>query len=63
MIDVNHATAKELEQLNGVGPAISKRIVEYRQTHGRFSTPEDLINVRGIGAAKLEKMRSQILIR
>ena len=63
MVDVNHATAKELEQLNGIGPAISKRIVEYRQTHGRFNTPEDLINVRGIGPAKLEKMRSQILIR
>lgn len=63
MVDVNHATAKELEQLNGVGSAISKRIVEYRETHGRFNSPEDLINVRGIGSAKLEKMRSQILIR
>ena len=62
-VDVNHATAKELEQLTGVGPAIAKRIVEYRNTHGRFNAPEDLINVRGIGAAKLEKMRPQILIR
>lgn len=62
-VDINHATAKELEQLNGIGPAIAKRIVDYRNSNGRFNTPEDLINVKGIGAAKLEKMRSQILIR
>lgn len=62
-VDINNATAKELEQLNGIGPAIAKRIVDYRNSNGRFNTPEDLINVKGIGAAKLEKMRSQILIR
>ncbi len=63
LVDVNTATAKELEQLNGVGPAIAKRIVEYRNTHGKFSSPEDLIKVKGIGSAKLERMRPQILIR
>ena len=63
LIDINRASAKELEQLTGVGPATAKRIVEYRQLHGNFTRPEDLINVRGIGAAKLEKMRGQIVIR
>ncbi|MBR6901090.1 MAG: helix-hairpin-helix domain-containing protein [Synergistaceae bacterium] len=63
LIDINSATEKELEQLKGVGPAIAKRIVEYRTARGKFSSPEDLINVKGIGSAKLEKMRPQILIR
>lgn len=62
-IDVNHADAQELEKLNGIGPAIAKRIVEYRTSHGKFSKPEDLIKVKGIGPAKMEKMKSQILIR
>jgi len=61
-ININSATAQDLEKLNGVGPAIAKRIIEYRNSHGNFSKPEDLLNVKGIGKAKLEKMRAQILI-
>ena len=63
LVDVNHASESELQKLNGIGPALAKRIIEYRQSHGAFTKPEDLIKVRGIGSAKLEKMRSQILIR
>ena len=63
MVDINHADAAELEKLTGVGPAIAKRIIEYRNKNGRFTKPEDLINVRGIGQKTLEKMRDQIVIR
>lgn len=63
LVDINNASESELQRLNGVGSVIAKRIIEYRNTHGRFNSPEDLINVRGIGSAKLEKMRKQILIR
>ena len=62
-IDINTATQKQLEQLKGVGKVTAKRIIEYRQTHGRFTKPEDLINIKGISSAKLENMRSQIIIR
>lgn len=62
-VDVNHADTKELERLTGIGPAIAKRIVEYRKSHGNFTKPDDLIKVKGIGPAKLEKMRGQIVIR
>ena len=62
-IDINSASEKELEKLNGVGPAIAKRIVEYRKNNGRFTSPKDLINVKGIGDAKLKKMLPQIFIR
>ncbi|MBQ9628319.1 MAG: helix-hairpin-helix domain-containing protein, partial [Synergistaceae bacterium] len=63
LVDVNNASESELQKLTGVGPAIAKRIYEYRQKNGRFKSAEELIHVRGIGPAKLEKMRSQILIR
>ena len=63
LIDINRASQKELERLTGVGPATAKRIIEYRNQHGRFTKPEDLLNIRGIGAAKLSSMKSQILIR
>ena len=62
-IDINRASQKDLERLTGVGPAIAKRIIDYRNQRGRFTKPEDLLNVRGIGAAKLNNMRHQILIR
>ena len=62
-VDINHADAQELQKLKGVGPAIAKRIIDYRNAHGRFTKPEDLINVRGIGSKTLEKMRDQIIIR
>lgn len=63
LIDINSASEIELQKLDGVGPAISKRIIEYRQAHGAFSRPEDLLRIKGIGQAKLNKMRSQIQIR
>ena len=48
-IDVNSATAAELERLPRVGPALAQRIIDYRQRHGPFQAPEDLRHVRGIG--------------
>lgn len=62
-VDINNATAKELELIKGVGSVIAQRIIEYRETHGRFNSPDDLIHIKGIGSKKLEKMRPQILIR
>lgn len=48
-VNLNSATAAELEKLPGVGPATAARIVEYRQKNGAFKKIEDLMNVRGIG--------------
>lgn len=62
-VDINRANAKDLERLTGVGPVTAKRIIEYRQSHGAFTKPEDLTNVRGINWSKLDKIRGQIVIR
>ena len=63
LIDINHASESELQRISGVGSAIAKRIIEYRNSHGSFSRVEDLLKVRGIGASKLDQIRSQVVIR
>lgn len=60
-INVNTASASELEALPGVGPAIAARIVQHREQHGAFKQVEDLDAVKGIGAAKLEQLRGSIV--
>ncbi len=62
MININTAGNEELQSLNGIGPAMAQRIIEYRQTNGRFEKTEDLTKVRGIGGAKFQKMKGQISI-
>lgn len=59
-IDLNRATAAELEGLPGVGPVLASRIVAYRDLHGPFAVVEDLLDVGGIGEAKLAAMRDSI---
>lgn len=59
-IDLNAASASDLEALPGVGPVLAARIVAYRVDHGPFVTIEDLLDVPGIGEAKLAQMRDVI---
>jgi competence protein ComEA len=59
-LDINAATAADLEELPGVGPVLAERIVAYRNEHGSFSAVEDLLDVPGIGEAKLSGMRDAI---
>lgn len=60
-VNVNQADATQLEALNGVGPAIAQKIVEWRTQNGPFKSPEDLAQVSGIGPKKLEAMRAQVI--
>ncbi len=56
-IAVNGASAAELEQLPGIGPALARRIVAYRETCGDFRSLEDLGHVQGIGPKTLDRLR------
>jgi competence protein ComEA len=56
-VNLNTATTEQLDTLPGVGPATAERIVEHRRSQGPFLRPEDLMNVKGIGASRFEKMR------
>ena len=61
-ISINRATVSDFDSLDGIGPVIAQRIVEYRKTHGPFMTIEDLQKVSGIGEAKFAQIKSKIRI-
>lgn len=61
-IDINQASAKELEALPGIGPVLARLIIEERNRVGRFSSVEDLLRVKGIGKKKLAKIKDKIKI-
>ena len=56
-VDVNSATAEQLEELRGIGPALATAIVEHRDEHGPFASLDELTEVPGIGPAKLDAVR------
>jgi competence ComEA-like helix-hairpin-helix protein len=56
-IDLDRATAPELERLPGIGPALAARILADRAARGPFGTPEALLRVRGIGPRTLDRIR------
>ena len=59
-ISLSSATAADLETLDGVGPALAARIVEWRQAHGGFSSVDQVDDVPGIGPARLEALRPHL---
>ena len=59
-ININKATATELQTLPGIGPAYSQRIIQYREQNGSFKSVEDLLKVKGIGPAKMSDLRDLV---
>jgi len=62
VVNVNSASAAELEQLPGIGPKVAARIVDYRTKKGPYRKLEELMNVQGIGEKSFLKLRSQLSI-
>lgn len=60
LVNINTATAEELETVTGIGPVLAQAILDYRAEHGDFHTIDELLEVRGIGSAKLDAMRDEI---
>lgn len=61
-ININTAGAEELQELSGVGPALSERIIAYREANGRFARIEDLQNVSGIGETRFANLKDKICV-
>ncbi len=61
-ININTASAEELDKLPGIGPSIAKAIVDYRTKNGPFNKVEDINDVKGIGDALFEKIKDQITV-
>jgi len=61
-VDLNAASADDLDTLPGVGPATAAAILAYRERHGPFASVDDLAKVRGIGQAKLDALRGLVTV-
>ena len=60
-ININTASARELEKLPGIGKVIAQRIVDYRTTYGFFTSHNDLLKVKGLGVKKIERLKKKIV--
>jgi competence protein ComEA len=60
-IDLNSATAEQLDVLPGIGPVTAQKIVDYRQEHGPFTSVEDLDAIPGIGPSRIENLRGLVV--
>lgn len=62
LVDINTADAARLQTIKGVGPVMAQRIIDYRNSNGRFTSVDQLQQVSGIGSKTLEKMRGQVTV-
>jgi competence protein ComEA len=61
-VNLNTASASDLDRLPGIGPSLAKEIIAYRELHGAFAAVEDLLFVPGIGPAKLAALRDLVCL-
>jgi competence protein ComEA len=62
-VNINTAGQADLEKLPGIGPALAKRIMDFRQKNGAFKTTNDLVAVQGIGEKKFEQLKNLITVK
>ena len=62
VVDLNTATAEDLDSLPGVGPVTAAKILDWRTAHGRFATVDQLREVAGIGAKTFERLKPHVRV-
>ncbi len=62
-VNINTATKEKLTTLPGIGEAMAEKIIEYRTQNGKFSTPEDIKKVNGIGDSKYNNIKDRITVK
>ena len=63
LVNINTASLEQLTSLPRVGPAIAQRIIDFREEHGGFKAPVELMNVKGIGPKTYEKLSALIRVK
>lgn len=61
-IDINRAGSRDLEKLPAIGPAMAKKIIDFRKESGDFRKVEDLMKIKGIGSKKFNKLREHVFV-
>lgn len=61
-VNLNTATVEQLQTLPGVGPAMAKRIIEHRTKVGKFTKIEEILNVKGIGERRFQRIKDRLVL-
>lgn len=62
-VNINTADAAELDSLDGIGPVLAEKIVEYREEHGSFKSVDNLADVPGIGSFVVSKIKDSVVLK
>ena len=61
-VNLNTATVEQLQTLPGIGPAMAKRIIEHRTKVGKFTKIEEILNVKGIGEKRFQRIKDRLVL-
>lgn len=61
-VNLNTATAEQLQTLPGIGPAMARRVLEYRTKIGKFGKIEEILNVKGFGEKRFQRMKDRLVV-
>ncbi len=61
-VNLNTATLEQLQTLPGIGPAVAKRILDHRTKVGKFNKIEEILNVKGIGEKRFQRMKDRLVV-